>query len=223
MKKEVRISQKVVLSSSIIIIILNLVIGLILAQLAKNDSIQQFKQSGNEVLSAIATDLNVEALIQVLEEKDEESENFKEIHSYLNKMIDATSLTYIYTTVYEDNGNNVYYLVDGQDMNSDERCKLGEKDEVDSNSFTQLIKGEKVVSQLYNTEEWGELLTIEIPVYSKQNDLVIALAGDFKAADVLNEAKAFRNRMLVTLFLISVIELIFVGTYIRRLLGNSFK
>ncbi len=223
MLKKLKIADKVVAVVGIVIIVLNLIVGTLITHLAYTDTVADFKESSTELLSAIASNLDLKALEDVYINQDTTSESFKEVHSYLNKMFESTSLTYLYTLVYTDGGNSVYYLVDGQDLNSSELCELGEASEADVETYNQLVKGENAQTDIYDHEEWGRLMTIDVPVYSNDNGDIISLVADITAETIEQESNTLKFRVVIALVGAASIQLILTYICINSLLAKSLK
>lgn len=224
MLKNLSISHKVLVLVGGITIILNMIITQVLSNIAYDNSVDEFRSNGMEILNTIKMGLDLEDIEDVFLNQDSTSESYQEIHTYLNKMLNASSLTYLYTIVYDESGVEAYYLVDGQDMDYDEHCELGEVDgESDLETVKQLILGNTVVSELYDAGEWGQLMTIETPVYHNGQGQIVALAADIEAEKIVNDSRKLREQIRVGLICTTIIQLVIIACTIRMLLQKSIK
>ena len=223
MLKRMNIGHKITWFTGGIIFLIVIVIGMSLSNLSQANSIQTFNNNNVELLEAIASGIDIEALEEVLSSQDEESDSYKQVHSYLNKAFNTTSLTYLYTMVYDYKAKKSYYLVDAQDLTSDEHSSLGEIDvegeEIEAGLFTL---GEAVVYDIIRTE-WGELMTIELPIYENEEGQVIVLAADIAADTVIQQGTQFRIALSLGLGIMMCVQLAAVYFCINRLLTKSIK
>ena len=224
MLKKLSIGQKVVALTGGIIIILSLIVANILMLFSGNNTIREFKRSGIELLTALSVDLDVEVVKDILENQDITSESFNEVHKYLNQALNATSLTYLYVMVHENDGKNSYYLVDGNEVDSGEFCNPGDPLEDSSEDYYKtLIEGKAYASEIYNAEGWGEMMTIEVPIYSEGNDRVIVLAADIATSTVNQQGRILKIQLIAVLFCMAIIELILIYIFINSMLSRNFR
>lgn len=216
------ISMKVIATSGIAIIIINILMSLLLTQLITQVTKDNFKTRGYEVLSAISTNLVPDDIHTILSLNNMTNDTYLSLHDYLHRAKENVSVTYLYIKYFDDNQDS-YYLVDADPMDSADYCYLGLKEEFAQDDYNALTQGNYTASEFYKTDLWGELMTIELPLFDSNNQFVGCLCADFSANDVLVTQHALNLKIYAILLILIIPELIFIYLSIGRLVGKSIR
>ena len=214
---------KVFIINAMIILVLNIVVGSFVSNFTQKMELNNFKENGVELLNAVNGNLDLEALKEVISNMDESSEAYQKVHKYLNQVLESTSLMYLYTIIYKDGGNEAYYLVDGLDVDSEEHSGLGETEEGNVEGFARLLQGEAVATDIQEYGEWGQLMCIEVPIYTDGKEYVIALAADINADHVVESTSHVRNRVFMALFMSGISQAVLIFFAIKIILAKRLN
>ncbi|WP_157047832.1 hypothetical protein [Cellulosilyticum ruminicola] len=122
------ISMKIIATSGVAIIIINIIIALLLTHLTVQIATDTFKNRGYEMLSAISTNLNADNIPTILSLNNMTNDTYLSLDDYLHRSKQKVSVTYLYIK-YFDQSQETYYLVDADPIDSADYCYLGLKEE----------------------------------------------------------------------------------------------
>ena len=214
------ISMKVIAISGLAIIIINILMSLLLTQLTAQITKDTFKTRGYEVLSSISTNLNADDIPTILSLNNMTNDTYLSLHDYLHRAKEKVSITYLYIKYFDQN-QQAYYLIDADPMDSDDYCYLGLKDEFIQDDYHALAQGNWTATNFYETDTWGKLMTIELPLFDSNDQFVGCLCADFSANDVLAAQHALNLKIYAILLILIIPELLFIHFSIKKLVGKS--
>lgn len=218
--KRVRLSigKKLVLLSGVSLLIFNVVISVFVGNLYSQTTLKYYMKSGVDIMHSIVANLNIDALEEVYESQDMSSEAYKEIQEYLYHTKQAINARYIYTLVYENEGESAYYLVDGESSESEEFASLGtslKANEDIKDEYYALQQEQEYMTGIYEDKEENEQrITIVAPIRDASGHLIAGLGIDYNATETLSNISQFKrvlNIILASLVLVQLLG-IYLGT-----------
>lgn len=220
-KKVKRLGNKIILLNSIMIVVLNLVIGLFIGNAIWQKSLKQITHSGEETLRAIGTTIDRERVENVVVLNDMENEDYLAINKYLGEVKEQLSLEHLYIMSYTE--DDVYYLIDSKEIGSEDFFELGTEAVFDGVAYDILKNGEISITDVYSTEEGDSIVTIEVPIMNERGELVASLVGDFDISQEIKVEALLLFKIVLMLILLALLELAFTYICIYRMIHRPFK
>jgi methyl-accepting chemotaxis protein len=131
---------------------------------------------------------------ELVDTKDDSLPYYKKLQGLMQKTRESTRCTYLYTLVKVDE-QTYMYIVDGNDPDDDDFSPLGSTDTADNYSGNEVIAFEKGISsysRVYDTEDWGALLSAFVPIKDAEGRVLGVVGCDASAAAVAKRAARLR-------------------------------
>lgn len=222
-----KISLKVLLLSSLVIILLNLLVGYMLAEHAFNNVYQFYANDTKTTLTSIIANLDTNAFKEVLATESTDSPAYSTLHTYLNNIKNKSDITYIYLLGYDQ--NVPFYAIDGDDFGSDTFCYYGEpylteteKKEY-SDCYDRLQNGEFIIYDFEEDSDFGQIFSVEAPIFDENKILIGSIAVDIDTSELYSQAMSNKFLTINIVAILAFIELLLIYIIITRIIGNSFK
>lgn len=221
-----KIALKVLILSCSVIIILNLLVGYLLSRQAYNNVLLCYENDTKTTLKSIIANLDTNAFEEMIETHQMDSPSFTNLHDYLNNIKHNTNILYIYLLTYDQ--KIPFYVVDGDDFENDTFCNYGEpfltEEELSDykDCYDRLQNNEFIIYDFEADSDFGQLFSVEAPVFNKENKFIGSLVIDVQANDLFTQAAAYRNRTFALVVISAIIAAILVYIIINSILGKSF-
>lgn len=218
MKRKTRklsIKSKIISSSSIIIILITVILGVNSCLRMQEDmvymGVEQARVAANTALNVVDGDM-----IATLAPGDENTSEYQACAEDLQTVMDECSVAYLYT-LYTD-GTNVYYGLDADP--GDSRCDIGEEFEFSYEELASVFEGEEYVQDYIDHTELGDLITAYMPIKDSSGKVVAILGSDFDATRVSERlSSAIQETVLIGVIGL-VIAIIIINLLVSRILKN---
>lgn len=203
--RKLSIKTKIMLITSIMMILLTLLLGinfyLRLEEDMINMGIQQAKSS-----AAIAVQLIDAAQIAELNIGDENTDAYKSNRSSLQNVKNDCNVAFLYTLTTD--GSSVYYGIDTDEKNTN---AIGAQFETNYEELKSVFNGEEYVQDYIDHTSDGFLITVYKPITDNSGNIVAILGSDYDAANIVNSLNKSRTR---------IIEIGIIGIIIAMILLN---
>ncbi|HCC07919.1 MAG TPA: hypothetical protein DEP72_07190 [Clostridiales bacterium] len=215
-------SIKVKLGITIISILIFFSIAIIgvMYYIVNNTVTESMENEALTVVNTVSSQVDGDRLEEIHEKMDDSLPYFDELRVKLLEIKKATGVKYIYTIVQVDDSKAIY-LVEGAEKDDPETSDLGDEETVEQ-ELADAMKDKVTVTKVYDTEEWGSLVTAYYPIKNSNGKIVALLAVDYsaeKAHVVIGNLVWIFVVMIVCSILISVLVVIVIS----RSLGTLKK
>ncbi|MFD1359231.1 methyl-accepting chemotaxis protein [Fictibacillus halophilus] len=174
--------------------------------------------------------INTEEYEKVL--KDGETDYYWELRSQLNDIRETNGLTYLYTMkkAKAEEGYTYSYIVDGMPANSEDASEIGEEEKgiEDYPAIKQAFKTGKLAIEMTNTEEYGAIISVYLPIKKKSGEVIGIVGSDQDISSVYKAISANKLKMalivagiLIIGILITVIVTVSITRPIQILSRNA--
>ncbi|SMP61815.1 methyl-accepting chemotaxis protein [Anoxynatronum buryatiense] len=197
-----------------ILVLLNAAVVMAVVDTYRKNLTEQLMSEQLGILRATAVQINGDAFQEMVQMASAQHSYYEPLRRYLEQVKIATGLQYLYTEAFLTDGTLVY-IVDGGDPASDDFSAFGDEVEPDEIEDAQLVfSGQEVMIEIYETEEWGALVTSKIPVFNEAGQVVGVLGGDYPASLVGEMVAGIRMRMIFIMSILSLlgIAILMLGT-----------
>jgi methyl-accepting chemotaxis protein len=185
MKKSQRLSDKVLLFASIVVVlIVGLVIGIL--YMNTNNSVEgAIGRDGVSKAQTIASLVDVEAYKKLIDSDDAKSTLYKELREELNTLRIHNGLLYAYVLYPPTEGENLKFLVDGLPLDEEMAGAMGDPSEVLTYKDGQkAIDKNGYYSAIQKSETYGSLMSAITPLKDSSGNTVAFVGVDMMANDV---------------------------------------
>lgn len=222
MKKDKKIANKIIALMSLVIVTLNVAGAIFLINISVDNVRQQFIQQGENILNTVALSINQEQFKEVLSTRDMNGAAYGALHQYLSHIKNNIDVKFLYTLAYTED-KIPYYVVDSEEIDSEDFCPLGYIDDEGESTYEAILKGEYVASEFMNSEEWGRIITVEMGIFDAQNNLIGVVSADMDANDIRTQQKAYALATIAIIMILAAIQLVLVYVCIQRMISRPFK
>ena len=148
-----------------LLVLLNTAVVMLVVDTYRKSLTEQLMSEQLGILRAAVVQIDGDAFQEMVAEASPQHPYYEPLRLYLEKVKTATGLQYLYTEAFLADGTLVY-AVDGGDPGSDDFSDFGDEVEADEIKEAEMVyAGQEVMIEIYETEEWGALVTSKIPVY----------------------------------------------------------
>lgn len=177
------------------------------------------------ILEAIAGDIDAEQYERLVKNLDSSDPYYEQLRVHLNKMRDQFQLMYLYTESYDSSGITVY-IVDGNDINSEDFSDIGNK----VNTDDEIVDTKETIECLNNgTFGFGissfdgvTLISSYYPITNSSGDIIGVLGADFNATEVKQSKQEFVKVFIVIIAAFAIIICIMMIILLRLILKPLF-
>lgn len=220
MKKGTRkwnVKAKLLMLSSMIVISLSLVLGLMFYDRMKEDMVSMGVEQA-EVAAVIAASQIDGNLVKELQPGDEETEIYAMQRAKLQTIKENCSVAYLYTLTTD--GSEVYYGIDTDD--TDSQSAIGDEFECSYEELKSVFEGEHYVQAYIDHTEFGDLISAYVPIKDDTGNVVAVLGSDYNAthvSDRLNATKLWIIAIVCGGLLLALVILNIAVSGIMKTLG----
>ncbi len=208
------IRVKIVLPTSILIIILCIIMGISSYSRTKSGMVAMGVEEARMAAVISAKVIDTDALA-ALTPGSEDSEEYKALDAAMDSIRDDCGIKYLYT-LYTD-GSGVYYGIDTDDSAS--RNSFGAPFEVSYEELQGVFAGEPYVQDYIDSTEDGDLISAYMPLTDSTGKVIGVVGCDYDASGVVGHLNVILQRTI----LITVICLVVVLIIINYIVGRIIK
>lgn len=210
--RKMSIYLKILLPSTLIVVLVCLVMGLNVYVQIKNTMIAMAVEEANMAAASAVSVIDGDILMK-LEPGCESGEEYQQLLQELTEMQETCGIKYLFT-LYEENGQ-VFY---GVDTDKDNRAAVGDPCETPYEELAPAFQGNDVVSDQIVSNEYGDLISAYKPIYNSAGKQVGILGGDYDASGVLARLNEVRGRVLFISIICLVAALIILSIVVKTIM-----
>ena len=129
---------------------------------------------------------------------------YEELRKYLNEVRVRLGFKYLYTTAMTPDGKLVY-VVDGREPRTEGFSALGDAcDTTELEGWNRVITVDGRVVQESHSEQWGDLMSVYLPIRDGSGKIVGLLGADHEMSTVLNAVNSRAQFFAVLIALITL-------------------
>ncbi len=216
--------KKIGTKLSIIIIAGFILTSIILSYIAIDTSSDIVEKLEGEKALAIAqsaaTYIDGDEFEKLIESEDESSLYFLEAQEWMHQLLLDTDSFYMYS-MYDGGPDDYVYVIEGSyEYESEDFTHLGDTDlkvNYGQEPLDMLEDGIPRYSDIYDTGEWGVLISGFAPIYNSKGDIVGLVGCDINADNVKEITSSFLKKLSLGFVIIIILFLTVFITAIRRI------
>ncbi len=164
----------------------------------------EIAQRSQYALESILPQIDAERFVKLTQALDPEDPYYKELHAYLNQVRIRLGFKYLYTTAPDPLGKLIY-VVDGQEVGSEGFSGLGdETEQTELDGWNRVLAANGKVIQESDSEKWGNLMSVYIPIRDRSGKIVGLLGADHEMSTVLNAVNSRAQFFALLILLITL-------------------
>ncbi len=171
-----------------------------------------------DVLGDISESLDLETFKNALSNLDTNSEEFQKIHKYLNENLKKyRAMKYLSTLTIDFENKKYTILIDGTDF-GEEFSEPGYIDEMPKLP-KKVNRLEPFNTKIFDSKEWGTLITLYYPIKDEQGSLLAYLVADIQA----EEFKHTIRKIVILVVVLIVLMIIFSVNVVEKIMSSFDK
>nr|WP_100404080.1 methyl-accepting chemotaxis protein [Bacillus sp. FJAT-42315] len=200
---------KMVAVFSVLILLMGGSIGFLIIQSSSKLVVQSMSGQATKIGEYALSQVDAGKYSEIIKER-KENDYYKQLRDKFEEIRVANGLSYLYTMSREkiDNGYEYFYVLAGDGVN------LGdvEANGAEYDKMVQAFETGQVSEAELTSDDYGDLLSIYIPIKDKSGEVISVIGVDYNATDVFNLAEKSKLKMvlLIGIFLIISTIVIFV-------------
>jgi methyl-accepting chemotaxis protein len=212
-KLKISLMFKIMLLCVGLIVISSNAIRIFAYQSAKSTIEGTLGQMALNITGSVNASINTELYAELTTPEHMEKEYYKELRQEFVKIKKTNGLKYLYTMNQREDGV-AYYCIDGSPEGDENQSLLGDVEEDISEKMQLAFEG-SAGYELYESEEWGTLISGYIPIINASGEVLGMLGADFDAEFMVNELAKTNRDMLIIGLVIAVIAsgIAFIASY----------
>ncbi|MCX8129616.1 MAG: methyl-accepting chemotaxis protein [Clostridia bacterium] len=195
----------------ICIIIVSGIMGFLVYNKALGDLQKELGMRLISIATTVAVSVDGDKHKELKEEKDEKTDTYKEIGSFLAKVRENNKLAYIYTLALK--GEKTQFVVDPTE--GEDHSTLG-MEYILNDAMKQAFAGKASVSEIYS-DQWGSFMTGYAPVLDSDGAVAGIIGVDASVESIQNAEKGIKYRMLEALIIGLVIGFVLSAVFANLL------
>ncbi len=215
--RKLSIRTKVLLPTSILILLVCLVMGLNSYQQINNGMVAMGVEEA-DMASAMAVKVIDGDLLEELAPGSEDTEAYQTVLEAMRDIQKSCGIKFLYT-LYTD-GSQVYYGVDTDE--SENQCMIGEPFEVSYEELKTVFEGGDYVQDYIDATDDGYLVSAYKPICNSSGKVVAILGCDYDAQNVIERLNTTLKRV-VTIAIICLVGAIFLISLIINGIMRSLR
>ncbi|MBI9011746.1 MAG: hypothetical protein JEZ08_05890 [Clostridiales bacterium] len=172
------------------------------------------------IAKSVAAHIDGDEFEKLIESEDESSIYFTETQEWMYEMLLETDSFYLYS-MYDGGPDTYNYVIEGSyEYDSVDFKHIGDtdlKENYGQEPLDMLIDGEARYSEIYDTGEWGVLISGFAPVLNSKGDIVGLVGCDINADNVKEITGSFLKKLSIGFIIIIILFLTVFVTAIRRI------
>lgn len=188
-----------------------------------NHTINQTAEEALKSLRSISNMIDTDKFENFMENKDMEDEYYKSLQKDFTEIKSANNFKYLYTESYDKDGQTTIYGVDTLNINGDgDPYEIGEVVNAEGNYYDteevleSLNKGVETFTRPYNDEDWGMLISCNVPIKNESGNVLGIVACDISAE---NAYKDIKNTLLIIegiILIFSILTAFLIFMFLKR-------
>lgn len=203
--KRMSLRQRIALMISILLIVSVTLIGGIVYFQARKMIVDSIGTQASKIAETAVSMIDPVQYKELLKNGDDQSPYYDELREKLYDLREKTGVLYLYTM--QKVGGKYLFMVDGE--LADDASQFGEEE--DPSEITDLMErafaGEKIIGDLDNSPEWGQLLSAFVPIKGTKGENLGFVGVDFVAKDIFALLERSINMIIIILAVILVLSL----------------
>ncbi len=212
--RKLSIKLKIMLVTSIMMILLTLLLGFNFYNRLQKDMIAMGVQQA-KASAAIAAQMVDAGQISALSAGDEGTDAYKTNRSSLLSIKNDCNVAFLYTLTTD--GSSVYYGIDTDEVNT---CAIGEKFATSYSELASVFSGKEYVQDYIDRTSDGDLITVYKPITDDAGNIVAVLGSDYDAANIVNSLDKSRNRIIQIGIIGIVIAMVLLNLVLSRIIKS---
>lgn len=218
--KRKSVSTSIIRLISLVIVALMVVFSLFLYKSVTSSAEKTLAEQSSIIVKSFVEGFDIEQYKRILKER-QETDDYWEYRNKLMKFREETGALYLYTMEAKNN-EEIYYIIDGSPVGSEEESFLGDPVELISydDTLADVLKGKTISTGMIKDPIYGDYLTVYTPINDKNGNAVGILAIDIGAETVSVISSAILKSIGILFISLSVIILVIVlfslSIYIKR-------
>lgn len=218
--------NRVATMSLIMIVACAVLIGVFSYIVYINDAINNKGIQAKGIASSVAAAIDPEEFNKIAETL-EHTDYWYAFETYLDDVKARTQVTYLYI-LFKSADGQFPYMMEGQtsDESPDTEVVLGMVDDAINfapEAFTTFETNVAMTSSLYETEEYGTLISAFAPIQDKNGQAIGVVAVDLNIDDVMQTSYNFLITLVITILVLCIISGVFARSYLKNHLGKQIN
>ncbi|WP_274309754.1 methyl-accepting chemotaxis protein [Solibacillus daqui] len=203
------LKTKMVVVFSVLILLMGGSIGFLVNQSSSKLVIQSISKQATKIGEYTLSQVDAEKYSEIVKDR-KENDYFNQLQDKFEEISVANDLNYLYTMSREktDSGYEYFYVITG------DAVALGDIEEngAEYDKMVQTFETGQISEPEISSDDFGNLLSIYIPIKDKSGEVISVLGVDYNATDILNLEKknGLKMVLLTGIFLIISIIIIFI-------------
>lgn len=219
-KNKVRVMSvrfQVLIPAGILVLTICLLLGFNAFVRIRNGMVSMGVEQASMVANVTLSQIDGDSLLNI-REGAKDSPEYKQMLEKLRDIQKLCGIAYLYT-LYTDGNENLFYGVDTD--NSSQQFMPGDTAEMPYEEFADAFNGTPYIQEYIDKTEYGNLISVYLPIYGSNGEVVGVLGCDYNADNVMDEMNASLKSTViisVVLFIVAVVLLsIITGLLTKRL------
>ncbi len=173
--------------------------------------VEEARMAGKVAVSVIDGDL-----VSELTPGCEETEGYQALLTSMREVQKGFGIAYLYT-LYTD-GKQVFYGVDTDE--SELQAKVGQTFEKSYEQLKGTFAGEDFVQDYIDHSEYGDVISIYMPVRNSEGQIVGAIGCDYDASNIVKKLNGTVEEVIIITLICMVFALILLNVIVGPIMGN---
>lgn len=173
--------------------------------------VEEARMAGKIAVSVIDGDL-----VSELTPGCEETEGYQALLTSMREVQKGFGIAYLYT-LYTD-GKQVFYGVDTDE--SELQAKVGQTFEKSYEQLKGTFAGEDFVQDYIDHSEYGDVISIYMPVRNSEGQIVGAIGCDYDASNIVKKLNGTVEQVIIITLICMVFALILLNVIVGPIMGN---
>lgn len=195
-----------------------------------NHTINQTAEEALKSLRSIVNMIDTDKFENFMENKDMEDAYYKSLQKDFTEIKLDNNFKYLYTESYDKDGKTTVYGVDTLSIKGDgDPYEIGETVNSEGNYYDteealeSLNKGMETFTKPYKDEEWGMLISCNVPIKDKSGDVLGIVSCDISAE---NSYKDIKNTLLIIegiILIFSILTAFLIFIFLKRYISEPIN
>ena len=210
--RRLNIRTKVLIPAFIIIIFVSVIIG-VAGYYGIHTGMVAMGVEEAQMVAKIAIEAVDGDLVEQLEPGCEDSQDYQTLLASMREVQSKYGIAYLYT-LYEEN-SVLYYGMDTDE--SELQAKVGEETEESYEMLKCVFSGEEYIMDYIDSTEYGDMISVYIPIYNSQGNVVAILGCDYDASNVVAKLKGTTDNIVFMAVFCLLLALVTLGIIVGRI------
>ena len=216
------IRTKITAAANLVIIVIVCLLGIILYKQSSDSMIAMGMEQAETAARIALKQVDAEHIGEI-KPGDEETELYQEILASLSDVKEDVGVAYLFTLTKGEQG--ACYGVDTDD--SETKCMIGDPfEDVSADVIDNVFAGEKYVQDKINVTQYGQLISVYLPIVNSDNQVVAVLGSDYDASGIQAKLNSIKNIIFIVAMIgvfVSAVILSFATTQMTKSLSTVNK